>query len=310
MSEHSGRQQRVRPAETAIRHNDLEAAGPPQKSDRRPRDAKGERALAISTLEHSMFQEASVAQDFFGGALGGILELERAAALSEAVLSAGRPFYALPAATGVPAEEPDHEFVNRAALRYTELLGLVANEWSIPHGSASQSLPNRGPIGEQALAPQIEPRYTAEGSGETGSPGDWASVRTGLAFDLGRAVDLRWRAHLLSEAARDTPETTGVEAAAHRAVRELLPMIGNAILELHELLCRRAERLPLPEREEVRQEIHGEWMRWGDVVQASAPGAIPVSDEMRERLLKERDGMGCPLPLDVPGMSAAPDSAG
>lgn len=310
MSERSAQQRRMLPAGTVICLGGGRAAEQSQELNQRPRGATGERALALSTLEPTMPRASSSAQDFSRVELTGIAELELAAALSDVVLRTAGPFHVSPAAIGVAAEERDEQFVNRAALRYTELLGLVANEWAIPPSATSSPIVDRE---TQPGRPPKEQRSDdrarrGEDSDETTAQSDWASVRNGLAFDLGRAVDLRWRAHLLSEAARDTPETTDAEAAAHSVVRELMPKIANAILELHELLCRRAERFPLPEREEVRQEIHGEWMRWDDIVQEPAPGVMPVSDEMRERLTRERDGMGSPPRLDVSRTSVAPGS--
>src|SRR6185312_2497174 len=55
------------------------------------------------------------------------------------------------------------------------------------------------------------------------------------------------------------------EPMVHHMLATPLNLIEAKVLELYEALCRRGERLPLPERDEQRIALYRGWVRWDDL---------------------------------------------
>jgi len=103
-------------------------------------------------------------------------------------------------------------------------------------------------------------------------PGDLASLRDQLAFELRRTVELRWRDVLALRAVLAEIADLFGEPMVHHVLASPLELIEAKVLELYEGLCRRGERFPLPGRDEERIALFRGWVRWEDMRSSEAPG--------------------------------------
>jgi len=121
-------------------------------------------------------------------------------------------------------------------------------------------------------------------------PGDLASLRDQLAFELRRTVELRCRDVLALRAVLAEIADLFGEPMVHHQLAAPLELIEAKVLELYEGLCRRGERFPLPARDEERIALYRGWVRWEDMRAPDAPG-LPsanqqwIAPQMQEQLV-------------------------
>ncbi|HXU24353.1 MAG TPA: hypothetical protein VN697_10020, partial [Tepidiformaceae bacterium] len=103
------------------------------------------------------------------------------------------------------------------------------------------------------------------------------TLRDHLAFELRRTLDLRWRDLLALRAVLAELGDLFGEPMVHHMLATPLDLIEAKVLELYEALCRRGERLPLPERDEQRIALYRGWVRWDDLRAPELPAQPPAT---------------------------------
>ena len=119
-------------------------------------------------------------------------------------------------------------------------------------------------------------------------PEDLASLRDHLAFELRRTVELRWRDLLALRAVLAELGDLFGEPMVHHMLATPLDLIEAKVLELYEALCRRGERFPLPDRDEVRIALYHDWVRWDDMRAPESPSQPAVTQRWMTPQVQEQ----------------------
>jgi len=134
-------------------------------------------------------------------------------------------------------------------------------------------------------------------------PGDLASLRDQLAFELRRTVELRCRDVLALRAVLAEIADLFGEPMVHHQLAAPLDLIEAKVLELYEGLCRRGESFPLPARDEERIALFRGWVRWDDMQAPEAPGQPGTAQQwMTPQMQEQLDALEARLAEELHGV--------